>query len=292
MPSAIVLHLSTSSTIPDEYFGRQTQAWFLDLIRRVDAATSEELHRQERFKPYTVSGLLPITIGLNRRDLMSSNHQCLLRITFADDALANFFQTRVLTIMPDTVKLWWIEFKIENIYTKPEQNKLAGSDSYQDLEIKATGQPDSMRTCLHFFSPTKFHSGKTDVPIPQPGSVFNSLCNKWNAYCPSGRQVKNEDWFLFASQHIAVTRQRHIKTHHILYNEGARGGDTGFTGEVEFTLIPKNDYEQFPPEAWQEAGKMMQMFASYAFYTGVGHHTTRGLGQTRLLKNGNDSMQL
>jgi hypothetical protein len=54
---------------------------------------------------------------------------------------------------------------------------------------------------------------------------------------------------------------------------------------VGFSLIPKGKIKTNWQEYWEGASTVMQSLAQFAFYSGVGHHTTIGMGQCRPLSS-------
>ncbi len=63
------------------------------------------------------------------------------------------------------------------------------------------------------------------------------------------------------------------------FSEGTGRFAIGFTGTVGFKLAPKNKIKQQWQEYWDGADEVMQSLAQFAFYRGVGHHSTIGMGQ-------------
>lgn len=62
-----------------------------------------------------------------------------------------------------------------------------------------------------------------------------------------------------------------------------RDAATGFTGTVGFTLLPKTKIPKKWQPYWDSAEVVMHSLARFAFYGGVGHHSTIGMGQARIL---------
>lgn len=112
--------------------------------------------------------------------------------------------------------------------------------------------------------------------LPQSGG-------KWNAFAAEPMQI-HEFWPSFASDCILVDELTAVNTTHWEFAEGARGAATGFTGTVGFSLIPKGKVKKDWREYWDGSATVMQSLAKFAFYCGVGHHTTIGMGQSRVLQ--------
>jgi CRISPR/Cas system endoribonuclease Cas6 (RAMP superfamily) len=74
-----------------------------------------------------------------------------------------------------------------------------------------------------------------------------------------------------------------VNTVHWEFAEGTRGAATGFTGTVGFALLAQKKVKPSWQPYWDGADVVMQSLARFAFYSGVGHHSTIGMGQARLL---------
>ncbi|MBI5953038.1 MAG: CRISPR system precrRNA processing endoribonuclease RAMP protein Cas6 [Chloroflexi bacterium] len=95
----------------------------------------------------------------------------------------------------------------------------------------------------------------------------------------------HEFWPQFAGDCILVDEMTAVNTTRWEFAEGTRGAATGFSGTVGFSLIPKGKIKASWQEYWEGAATVMQSLAQFAFYSGVGHHTTIGMGQCRPLPN-------
>ena len=92
-------------------------------------------------------------------------------------------------------------------------------------------------------------------------------------------------WPEFAEDCILVNELTSVNTVHWEFAEGTHGAATGFTGTVGFTLLPKTKIHEKWQPYWEGADVVLQSLARYSFYSGVGHHSTVGMGQAKALAN-------
>jgi len=90
-------------------------------------------------------------------------------------------------------------------------------------------------------------------------------------------------WPEFAEDCILVNEMTSVNTVHWEFAEGTRGAAIGFTGTVGFTLLPQAKVMEKWQPYWDGADVVMQSLARFAFYSGVGHHATIGMGQSRVV---------
>ncbi|HNC47202.1 MAG TPA: CRISPR system precrRNA processing endoribonuclease RAMP protein Cas6, partial [Acidobacteriota bacterium] len=93
----------------------------------------------------------------------------------------------------------------------------------------------------------------------------------------------HELWPQFANDCILVDELTAVNSSRWDFSEGTGRSSTGFTGTVGVYLAPKSKIKPQWQEAWDGANVVLQSLAKFSFYSGVGHHTTVGMGQARLL---------
>lgn len=126
------------------------------------------------------------------------------------------------------------------------------------------------------------------ICAPSSTQVFRSLWERWNAFAPEAMRI-HELWPSFASECILIDELTAVNTTHWKFAEGTRGAATGFTGAVGFSLISKSKIKKSWREYWVGSSTVLQSLARFAFFSGVGHHTTIGMGQCRPLPPLNSS---
>ncbi len=122
---------------------------------------------------------------------------------------------------------------------------------------------------LEFTSPTMFsQGGDRHLPLPVPDLMLRSWARRWNASCPEGLTIGDDDIErLCASVGLAHAEVRTIMT------QVARGKVVGFEGRVALEAL-----------RWREwhTGDRARFAALVAFseYAGTGARTTQGMGLT------------
>lgn len=286
MLNSIIISLTALSSYPIlGALGRPAQAWFLNQIMLKKPRLAEALHDDDGNKPYTVSTLIdsnghPFKAG----DMLQEGQDCWLRVTTIGEELSETVLKNVLQKLPKRLALYKMEFRIDGYTLNPREHPWAGETSFAEIAQDSQYDKTSRDVRMEFVTPTAFRSSGIDISLPIPGQVFRSLSQKWNAFCPESMQLQ-DIWPDFASECIFVTELTAVNTIYWEFAEGTRGNATGFTGTVGFTLQPKAKIGKRWQEYWNGADVVMQSLARFAFFSGVGHHATIGMGQTRLVSS-------
>jgi CRISPR-associated endoribonuclease Cas6 len=154
------------------------------------------------------------------------------------------------------------------VYFSPAEHSHARLSSFVQLAEEVRQQEaegrrlDGMAT-LRFETPTCFIENKQALPLPVPRYVFGYLANQWQLASPFPLPVEDLQHFV-ESIHLAAAR---VETQVVDLQKYRR---TGFVGECRFALHPAL------PENYRQA---LQLLAKFAFFSGVGSHTTMGMGQ-------------
>ena len=138
---------------------------------------------------------------------------------------------------------------------------------------------------MEFNSPTSFHqkglhSGfEKDVPLPIPDMIFGNYLNHWLSFSNVDLPVEIGEFI----EECLVVNELKIKSERVQfsYNQAQRA-TTGFVGQVRFAILGNKEKSRFKAN-WEHYANIVRMLAFYSFYCGTGHHTTIGLGQTRLI---------
>ena len=284
MLRSILLSLTAESSYPIlGPLGRPAQAWFLQQLTRSNTALAQKLHDEQGLKPYTVSTLLdehgrPLEAGT----WLKPGQTCWLRLATLNEELSTALQKKIIQRLPKRLTLYKMDFRVDDVFERHSEHPWAGAISFTEMAQDAANAKAAKNVRVEFASPTAFRSSGLDICLPIPGQVFRSWWERWNAFAPEAMQVQ-DIWPKFAGACILVSELTAVNTTHWTFAEGTRGAATGFTGTVEFTLPRKSNL----PEKWHDyydgAAVVMQSLARFAFYCGTGHHTTLGMGQTRLI---------
>ena len=92
-------------------------------------------------------------------------------------------------------------------------------------------------------------------------------------------------WPKFAADCILVNELTAVNTVPWEFAEGTRKAFIGYKGTVGFSLSPKSKVPENWKPFWDGADVVMQSLSRFAFYCGVGHHSTIGMGQTRIISD-------
>jgi CRISPR-associated endoribonuclease Cas6 len=135
------------------------------------------------------------------------------------------------------------------------------------LEVPA---PTSPTIALSFLSPTSFRRRKHHFPLPVPTNLFHSYLRRWNDFADT--KYDQNDFLEWVEDAVIILRH-HLQS--IKTVAGKRGSVTGFTGAIELGLTKAAFSEP-------DYGQLFMALGRLAPYSGTGHKTTFGLGQTRL----------
>lgn len=285
MLRSIILSLTAESSYPIlGALGRPVQAWFLGQLTRFHASLAGRLHDDRGLKPYTVSTLLDKYVRpLRAGDWLEPGESCWIRITSLNEELSEASEKVVIQRLPTHLTLYKMHFRVNDIFTNRSEHEWAGETSFSQIaQETAASKTGGHHARMEFISPTAFRSNGLDVCVPSSGQIFRSLSEKWNAFAPEPMQI-HEFWPQFANDCILVDELTAVNTTHWEFAEGTRGGATGFTGTVGFSLLSKSKVKDDWKPFWDGADMVMQSLARFAFYSGVGHHSTIGMGQARLV---------
>jgi len=253
--------------------GHQAHAAFLRTVREADAALAEVLHHPDLpMRPFTVSPLLGVDQARNRRVRVSPEQDYALRFTVLYEPIFQQFMQRFLGEQGrPVIRLGNVVFLIKEILVTPDSHPWAGYTSWSTLVTEA--QPWTEIT-LEFTSPTAFNFGtkqwgKRFFVLPDPEPVFGSLIRTWNSLAPPELALDSKALLAYLAENVVVRRLKNLETRMLCYRKHPQ---IGFTGRVEYGLMGDGD---------EEIKCQLNALADLAFYSGVGYHTTMGMGQTR-----------
>ncbi|MGQ9492671.1 MAG: CRISPR system precrRNA processing endoribonuclease RAMP protein Cas6 [Anaerolineae bacterium] len=258
--------------------GRAAQALLLDWVRERDAAQAATLHESSAARPYTASDLYREE-SHRRVRVVQAGERYWLRFTALSAPLSQLLLEMAADLPGKAIELGGAVFNVQSVTSAATAHPWAGHSSYSELAqahfLSAANPP--RRLTLTFASPTAFHrtapssptqrgeeAKQVTVPLPLPELVFGSLLMRWNAFAPL---ILPDEVRRYAQECLAVSRYR-LQTHMVRFGEAM---SVGFTGQCQYTALVWDPY-------WLRA---LQLLASHAFYSGVGLHTTVGMGQAK-----------
>jgi CRISPR-associated endoribonuclease Cas6 len=285
--------------------GRAIQSLFYRWMAATDEKLASGLHDSQQAKPFSVSNLCLLTRSASqtepleaaesnplepaapdkreeegpgegrlpyrpgRTDLVtvSPGQEYWFRFTTYHPSLSEPLLEKVLTALPTEFKLLEVPFGLVEVITDPACHLWAGTDTYEAISARQMLNPaPSNLFSFRFASPTVFKYNKHSLALPVPELVFGSLLNKWNENAPL---TLSEELRRYARECIFPLFYR-LGTRPINFEEFQ---ETGFTGICQFQATNRDRY-------WLG---MLGSLAEFAFYSGIGHRTTMGLGQVRPL---------
>lgn len=261
--------------------GEYGHAAFFHLIREVAPDFARALHDAGKRQPFTVSPLWGEMRRKGREWRVATGAECWMRFTILDPTLYASFSRYFADarFCPVTLNLGEVCLAVEVVET--QQGVWSGYTTFEQLLEGASADPVIP---LRFHTLTAFHLGEREgvgsriAMFPEPALVFESLLAKWNTFAPiridpgSLRELLSEYGVLVNRYRLesGVWRFRHHP-------------QQGFTGYCVYEA----------KGAGPEERRILNALADFAFYAGVGHHTTMGMGQCRRMRSdrGNDERQ-
>ena len=251
--------------------GEYGHAAFLSIIREIAPDTAQLLHDLNGRKPFTVSPLQGPVERSGRQIRVQDSQRYWMRFTLLDSDLYTYL-TRCIAESTDSVlsiELRGIPFAVEEVTTTEKGHAWGGYTTFSDLWEGARPVDEIP---LRFHSLTAFSLGDTEdrttrfALFPTPELVFESLCQQWNRFSDD-RVFDSGTLRQFVADRAMVKRYRvssdlwHYRQH----------PQAGFSGYCVYGLAGNH-----PAEVRQ-----LNVLADFAFYSGVGYHTTMGMGQCR-----------
>ena len=262
--SVVTLHALSAGTLPKTQ-GHLAHGAFLEIVNQVDSNLAQALHDLKANKPFTLSEVYGLAQARNGEVRLRAGQECWWRVTLAGEVLFGKFIERFLHggARP-TICLDEMSFVVSAVMTTPESHAWAGYTTTEEILEKAS---DEDRLMLEFASPVGFSFGNGRIEIlPRADLVFSNLSKKWEAWCgsPLAASPLDEKWL----RENVLTAGIQLKSRMVGYGKRLHIGATG-------TLM----YQIF--NADDSTRRAINTLADFAFYAGVGHKTTQGMGQVR-----------
>lgn len=243
------------------HYAKGLHAFFLKQVQNSDPELSKTLHDGESEKPFTLSRLTGPLTSSPQGHQIQKDEPYHWYITGFNQKVLQWLQTW-LQAPPSKLTLQRIPFAISDIgISRP-------AVSYPHLIASKLDQHRPI--ALSFLSPTSFRRKGQHLPLPWPRNIFQSYLRRWNHF--SGQTISAIPFLDWIDESVIILRHN-IHTQKVA--AGKQGSVTGFLGNVEFGLTSKGrDHQDF--------SQLFYTLAHLSPYTGTGHKTTFGLGQTRL----------
>lgn len=248
--------------------GRILQAAFLNWFKQDHPELAVKLHDKNYARPYTISPLYGKFERKGKWLKIKKLQEGWFRLT----GIESYFNRCVLETIanrkhgpePDDRRL-----VPGPVLQLPEEHDWAGAGSFEQIieEVRLLAEHQQLpeQVCLYFRSPTCFIENKNSLPLPVPRFVFGYLVNQWQLASPLELPLEDLQHFvesIFLAHARIDTRMVELKKYRRV----------GFIGTARFALHPAMPY------IYRQA---LHLLTKFAFYSGVGSHTTMGLGQCR-----------
>ena len=275
MPTALVFTLRPqhAARVPNG-MGRVAHAMVMELIAASNPDLAARLHVANELRPITVSNPLsqPATGGETHVRPERSQRLRITLLTDETEQLADEWRDSP----PEELRFGGVNWDVERITDRARADSWAGGESYTRLMEQALSHAERGlgRWTLEFSSPVSFRQRGLCQPLPMPELVFGSLLDRWNACAPL--PLPGDVRRYAAESLIASTFD--LRT----------GIEVSKNGAPQVGVIGRCTYiarEHDPLMAG-----CIEALAQFAFYSGIGAGTARGLGQARALASGSRAM--
>jgi CRISPR-associated endoribonuclease Cas6 len=265
--ASIVFTLTAASdtSLPQDT-GRLLHGAFLRWLEQAHPKLSLMLHEKNYLRPYTLSGLRGPWERKDGELRISPGSQVWYRLTAIGSQFVTCVQSSIAQQTPGP-QLDDPSLVPGPIFQSRREHPAARMTRFASL-LRGVyrhwhAQLLTKSVILRFISPTCFVENKQSIPFPLPASVFGYLVKRWQMASPIPLPISDEAQFL---ANLCVA-DMHLHTRAVDLQKFQR---TGFVGEVRFTLSAKSSLQELIT---------LHLLARFAYYSGVGSHTTMGMGQ-------------
>jgi CRISPR-associated endoribonuclease Cas6 len=272
--SLVIRLVATQNGRLQAAMGQYSNAAFYEILRAVDPATADAIHKQSGRGPFTISPLLGFGEPTNKQYNIKAGQEGWMRITLLDPSLFHTFISYVLhNPGQSTIRLDRIDFHVTSILSHPDSHSQARTDSVQGLydywREKELAPADykihlEFKTLTAFSLPSKGRKRRMQL-LPNPTDIFGRLADYWDSLQNSATAQQVRD---YAQDQIVVTR-------YDLYTSATlikRTHQSGFKGKISYELY----------DEWENADlfvRHLNCLADLAFYSGIGSRIGMGMGQ-------------
>jgi len=249
--------------------GNALHALFIDIVARKDWGMAHDLHAARAEKPFAVSPLHGDFVSNNGCLWLSDQKEYWVRFSTVESQLSSLLLEVKDSL--DEVEIFHETFRVIRATADASQHPWAGQTTFEHMynSVVASPQPRSHKIRMSFLSPTTFRCGRKNIPLPIPRLVFLHLSQKWNAFSRVDLGSNIAD---IVDERMSLARHS-IRTTVLNFGNHKQ---VGFVGDCEFLIHGMDDIP----------ARIFHLLAEFAFYAGVGHKTTMGMGEARLVLDG------
>lgn len=247
--------------------GRAVHGLWFRQWRSANPAVADRLHDERRAVPFTLSPLKGLPRPQQGHLAVAAASRAWFRATALEADLSARLEAEWLPRLPEEVTLGGLRWRVLGWTTDKQDHPWAGQANPQALAEERLLDPSPPRLWpLAFSTPTAFHGGGGHLPFPLPDALVGSWLRRWQAFgplwLPDDLPERARRGLLvsgYALKTVPVRdRQRLI---------------IGCVGRMTVRAVGLSAGER----------AAVDLLAAYAFWAGSGHHTTQGMGMTRLL---------
>ena len=238
---------------PSKSFSNEIQSLVFKWLSFGDEELAQKVLKAN-ISPLIVSTL----IGNSHQGKIKQGDRFFLRINILENELIKPLLKGIESQKNQLTILAGFLFTIAKTYIRNNSHKLSKSTDYYSLALYP---PAVDNIILKFLSPTSFQQKNQIHHFPLPELVFNCLFKKWNHFAPKELHFSRQKWNGSISAYDLRTR--------ILTLEDKQ--EMGCQGWIKYSFPNK------------EQIRIASILGNFAFYAGVGHKTSMGMGQCQLL---------
>lgn len=265
--------------------GQHAHGFWLHSWREFGAAPGgslgDTLHDERPLRQFTLSPLLGLTNVRHGQTLVEAGDAARLRITALDDLTQRSLLANWLVKLPAVVTFAGIRWRVRRLALAAADDPAAGYDTYAGLRDRY-GEGAPQRWALAFESPMAFHLQDGNcMPFPLPGLLVAGWLNRWNEYSPVALLEPDDSPAAFLARVEAGLRISQYRLKTVSFRFRHAGPDGRRSREVpQIGCVGEAAFDGAALAAADRA--LVATLADFAFYCGSGHHTTMGMGQTRV----------
>ena len=277
MPAAIVLQLRAErGGALYGATGQHAHGFWLRSWQRVDPTVGDALHDERKLRPFTVSPLLGLPRPLRGRTVVAAEARAGLRVCALDETTQAQLLEQWLPGAPRHVTLGGLPWEVEGVAVSPDDHPDAGWERFAVLRDRYAADPPA-RWTLRFESPTALHQRDgTYVPFPLPQPLVMSWFDRWQECAGAEAALPALD----AARLAEALRVSEYELKTVSVRQWRRDAAGRRREWPQIGCVGALTLDGRRLSAAERA--TVAALVDFAFYCGSGHHTTMGMGQTRV----------
>jgi CRISPR-associated endoribonuclease Cas6 len=278
MPAAALLFLQAREPGAIRGFsGQHAHGFWLNHWHDINPEIGDSLHDGRSLRQYTVGPFTGLADTVRGRTAVADGDIAILRLTSLDDTQQPHLLEEWLAQVPDQPRIGSVLWQPQRVIRDRIDHSAAGETTYLDLQDRyRNDRPVPKQWTLSFESPMAVHLlGDRYLPFPLPEKIVRSWLDYWIEYAalPLLTQEDTREAFLArVAAGLLVSRYK-LKTVAFRFKFGrAEVPQIGCVGQVTIS-----------GDLTAADRAVVATLVDFAFYCGTGHHTTMGMGQTRVV---------